>query len=126
MLFLLNDAVLNIDAETLAAAQAKTAAAPLGFDFITRMGQELFSEDPLVHKNRAERARRLAALIVTKAPTINAALFIAPARGCPIEQVQFRYAQVDFEVLCNLSKRQSDGALSTVDADRQVWKRLAA
>jgi hypothetical protein len=126
MLFLLNDTVLQLEGDLLAEAKAKTLVAPLRFDFVTRMGQELFSEDPLVHKQRPERARRLASLIVTKAPTINAALFIATARGCPIEQVQFRYAQVDFEVLCGLSKRQSDGALSTVDADRQVWKRLAA
>jgi hypothetical protein len=126
MLFLLNDTVLNIEGDLLSAAKAKSLSAPLRFDFVTRMGQELFSEDPLVHKQKLERARRLAALIVTKAPTINAALFIAPARGCPVEQVQFRYAQVDFEVLCALSKRQSDGGLTTVDADRQVWKRLAA
>jgi hypothetical protein len=126
MLFLLNDTVLNLEGDLLAEAKAKSLAAPLRFDFVTRMGQELFSEDPLVHKQRPERARRLAALIVTKAPTINAALFLAIVRGCPIEQVQFRYAQVDFEVLCNLSSRQSNGGLSTIDADRQVWKRLAA
>jgi hypothetical protein len=126
MLFLLNDTVLQLEGDVLSAAKAKALAAPLRFDFVTRMGQELFSEDPLVHKNRIERARRLASLIVTKAPTINAALFLAPVRGCPIEQVQFRYAQVDFEVLCNLASRQSNGGLSTVDADRQVWKRLAA
>ena len=40
--------------------------------------------------------------------------------------LQFRYAQVGFEVLCALANRQSKGHLSTLDADRQVWKRLAA
>src|SRR5436190_23112891 len=123
MLFLLNDTVLNLEGELLAAAKSTTLDAPLRFDFVTRMGQELFSEDPLVHKNRPERARRLAGLIVTKAPTINAALFLAPMKGCSNEQVQFRYAQVDFEVLCALASRQSNGGLTTVDADRQVWKR---
>lgn len=126
MLFLMNDTVLSLDAETLAAAKQKTAAAPLKFDFISRMGQELFSDDPLVHKNRAERAKRLAALIVTKAPTVNAALFLAPMRGCSSDQVAYRYAQVDFEVLCGLATRQNDGALTVVEADRSVWKRLAA
>jgi hypothetical protein len=126
MLFLMNDTVLSLDAETLAAAKQKTAAAPLKFDFISRMGQELYSDDPLVHKNRIERAKRLAALIVTKAPTVNAALFLAPMRGCSTDQVAYRYAQVDFEVLCGLATRQNDGVLTTVEADRSVWKRLAA
>jgi hypothetical protein len=126
MLFLLNDIVLTMDAETLSAAKAKSLQAPLRFEFISRMGQELFSEDPLVHKNRPERAKRLAALILAKAPTVNAALFLAHVRGCAVDQVQFRYAQVDFEVICGLASRQSNGGLSTVDADRQVWKRLAA
>ena len=126
MLFLFNDTVLTLDSETLAEAKAKSLQAPLRFEFISRMGQELFAEDPLVHKNRPERARRLAGLIVSKAPTVNAALFLAPMRGCPIDQVQFRYAQVSFEVICALASRQSKGHLSTVDADRQVWKRLAA
>jgi len=126
MLFLMNDTVLSLDAETLASAKQKTTAAPLNFDFISRMGQELYSEDPLVHKNRIERAKRLAALIVTKAPTVNAALFLAPMRGCSTDQVAYRYAQVDFAVLCGLASRQNDGALTTVEADRSVWKRLAA
>jgi hypothetical protein len=126
MLFLLNDTVITLDAETLAAAKSKTAVAPLRFEFVTRMGQELFSDDPLLHKNRLERARRLAGLIVSKAPTVNAALFLAPARGCAVEQVAYRYAQVDFEVLCGLASRQNAGSLTTVEADRSVWKRLAA
>ena len=40
-----------------------------------------------------ERAKRLAALIVTKAPTVNAALFLAPVRGCSTGEVAYRYAQ---------------------------------
>lgn len=126
MLFLLNDMVLNLEGDVLSAAKVQATRAPLRFDFISRMGQELFSEDPLVHKNHPERARRLASLIVTKAPSVNAALFLAPMRGCAIDQVAFRYAQVDFSVLCGLASRQTEGALSPVDADRHVWKRLAA
>ena len=126
MLFLFNDAVLTLDAETLSVAKAKSQQAPLRFEFISRMGQELFAEDPLVHKTRPERARRLAGLILTTAPTVNAALFLAPRAGCPVDQVQFRYAQVDFEVLCGLASRQAAGGITTLDADRMVWRRLAA
>lgn len=126
MLFLLNDAVFKLDTEILGQAQSKFMDGSMNFDFITKMGRELFSEDPLVHRNRPERARRLAALIVNKAPTINAALFMAPAANCGVEQVSFRYVQVDFAVMCGLSSKQAQGALSTLDADRYVWRRLAA
>lgn len=126
MLFLLNDVVLKLDTDVLSFAQQRSARAPLGFDFITRLGCELFSEDPLLHRNRSERARRLASLVVVKAPTINAALFVAPSAGCGPDQVSFRYAQVDFALMCSLSAKQKDGHLSPLDADRQVWRRLAA
>ena len=128
MLFLLNDTVLTLDAETLSAAKSKSAAAPLRFDFISaKMGQELFSDDPLIHKNRLERAKRLAALIVSKAPTVNAALFLAPVRGCATDQVAYR------ATLRSISRSsaawppaRTTGVLTTVEADRSVWKRLAA
>ena len=126
MLFLLNDAVLQLETDLVATATAKSKAQSINFDFIARMGQELFSEDPLVYRNRPERAKRLASLIVAKAPTINAALFLAPVQGCAPQQVQLRYAQLSFEVICGLAARQSAGELTPVEADRQVWRRLAA
>jgi hypothetical protein len=69
---------------------------------------------------------RLAALIVAKQPDINAALFVAPAKGCRPEQVQSRFCAIGFEVMGLLYERQRHGALTTLEADRQVWRRLAA
>ena len=67
-----------------------------------------------------------AALMVLKAPDINAALFVAPGRGCLVADVQVRYAQLGIEVMGTLLERQKSGALTNLEADRQVWRRLAA
>ncbi len=126
MLFLMNDVVLNLDAVELAPPVAASRFQALSLGFVGKLGCELFAEEPLLQRTRLTRARRLAALIAAKAPEINAALFIAPAQGCAPDQVQFRYAQIGFEVMGLLYERQQSGALTTLEADRQVWRRLAA
>jgi hypothetical protein len=126
MLFLMNDVVLNLDALELAPPVAARRFARLSHGFIDRLGAELFSEDPLLQRRDVERAQRLAALIMAKTPEINAALFVAPAAGCPVDQVQSRYCQIGLEVMGLLYDRQKHGTLTTVEADRQVWRRLAA
>ena len=126
MLFLLNDTVLNLNAVALAPPVAAQRFGKLSLKFVSQLGAELFAEDPLLHLFSPERAMRLAALIVAKAPEVNAALFVAMARNCPIEQVAVRYAQVSFEVMGLLYSRQQDGLRNHLEADRQVWGRLAA
>lgn len=126
MLFLMNDVVLNLDAIELAPPISASRFHALSLSFVNKLGSELYSEEPLLQRVRVERAKRLASLILAKAPEINAALFVAPARGCPVEQVQVRYAQIGFEVMGVLYERQQSGALTTLEADRQVWRRLAA
>ena len=126
MLFLLNDVVLTLEGRTLLSALDMRRFGPLRLQLVTELGQEAFSESPLLHRERPAQALRLAALILAKAPEINAALFVAPARDCPPEQVSCRFAQVDFEVMATLYARQQAGGLTTMEADRQVWRRLAA
>lgn len=126
MLFLMNDVVLNLDALDLAPPVAARRFAKLNLPFVANLGAELFSEEPLLPHVAPERAMRLAMLIVAKTPEINAALFVAPTRGCPLDHVQARYAQLSFEVMSLLYERQQNGALTTLEADRQVWRRLAA
>lgn len=126
MLFLLNDVVLSFDAADLAPPMAADRFAKLSLAYVGELGKELFAQEPLLHHKDVERAQRLAALIVAKAPDVNAALFIAPGRGCRIEDVQVRYAQLNFEVMGALLQRQKAGALTNLEADRQVWRRLAA
>lgn len=126
MLFLMNDVVLSLDAAELAPPATVKRFQALSLDFVSKLGQELFSEAPLLQRVAPERARRLAALIAAKAPDINAALFVAPAHDCPIEQVAVRYVQISFDVMALLYERQQQGGLTTLEADRQVWRRLAA
>lgn len=126
MLFLVNDVVLNLDGAQLAPPVAAQRFKALSMGFVEKLGRELFAEEPLLHRVHLERARRLAGLILLKQPEINAALFVAPARNCDPSQVSVRYAQISFEIMGVLYERQQSGTLNAVEADRQVWRRLAA
>lgn len=126
MLFLMNDIILTFDPAELAPPLTRERFQALSLNYVGELGKELFSEEPLLHHKDPERANRLAALIVAKAPEVNAALFIAPGRGCRKEDVQVRYAQLSIEVMAALMQRQNAGALTNLEADRQVWRRLAA
>jgi hypothetical protein len=86
----------------------------------------MFSESPLLHRDEPERARRLAMLIAAKAPEVNAALFVAPNKGCRPDQVITRLANLGLEVIMNLYSQDRIGALNPVTADREVWRRMAA
>ena len=126
MLFLMNDVVLTLEAHDLTAPLDGAKLATLSMDSVTRLGAELYAIDPLLHQTHPERAKRLAALILMKQPQVNAVLFLAPSRGCTLDQVTCRYAQLAFEVISGLYGRQQAGGLTTVAADREVWRRLAA
>lgn len=126
MLFLLNDVVLSLDAAELAPPLTSERFAQVSLNYVAKLGQELYAAEPLLHHKDVEKAQRLAALIVAKQPNINAALFIAPSRGCLVEQVQVRYAQLSLEIMGALFSRQKAGILTNLEADRHVWRRLAA
>ncbi len=126
MMFLLNDVILKLEGDELNPPLNPSQFNSLRADTVSALGAELFAADPLLHLNSPERARRLAALIVLKTPEINAALFLAPSKNCTPGQVSCRYAQLGFEVMSGLYSRQQEGALTTVTADREVWRRLAA
>ena len=126
LLFLLNDVVLNLDSLEVAPPVAAQRFHALSMAFIEKLGREIFAQEPLLQRTSPEKARRLASLIVLKQPTINAALFLAPRANCAETQVAVRYADVSFDVMGLLFERQKAAALSPVEADRQVWRRLAA
>jgi hypothetical protein len=126
MLFLLNDVMLSLDPEELSPPVQRRQFEALTMGAVTRLGQELYAAEPLLHLKSPERSMRLAALIIAKQPEVNAALFVAPARGCQPEEVGFRYAALGLGVMGALLERQKSGALTNAEADRQVWRRLAA
>jgi hypothetical protein len=126
MMFLLNDVVLRLDGVAMDARLEGQRMQRLSFPAILRMGQELFSREPLLQRTNPERARRLTALITAKAPMINAALFVAPALDCAPHEVTVRFVACEFEVMAELAILQRDERLDAVSVDRKIWRRLAA
>ena len=77
MLFLLNDVVFDLDEAAPVTPGDARRFESLELDYVLELGCELFSEDPLLHLNDPQRARRLAWLIHDRSPEVNAALFAA-------------------------------------------------
>jgi hypothetical protein len=126
MLFLMNDRVLQLD-DTLTATIEGGRFDAISPSYAIKLGQELYAEQPMLHRDAQERARRLALLIRAKAPEVNAALFVAPSVGCRPDQVITRFASLSVEVMATLYARdKAEGGLSPVQADREVWRRMAA
>lgn len=126
MLYLLNDAVFDVDPQGLVTPHDARRFEALTLAYVIGLGRELFAEDPLLHRNDPERARRLAWLLAAKQPDANAALFTAPAAGCPPERVGARFASLSEEMIRALDAKARDGELDVKSTDRKVWKRLAA
>jgi hypothetical protein len=126
MLFLMNDRVLLLnDGPALDLDSGRFDAISAGYAI--KLGQELYAEQPMLHREAPERARRLALLIQLKAPDVNAALFVAPSVRCRPDQVITRFASLPIEVMASLLERdRAEGGLTPVQADREVWRRLAA
>ena len=126
MLFLLNDVVFDLDETSPVAAVDARRFERLGLDYVVELGCELFSEDPMLHRNDPERARRLAWLIAARSPEVNAALFAAPEAGCPADLVEPRFCALPQTAMQQLHRRDERGRLDAVAADKAVWNRLAA
>ena len=126
MYFLLNDALFNVTAEDLAGQRVARRFAAIDFDFVQTLGKELYAEEPLVHRTHPERAIKLCALILYKAPEVNAALFVSPKKGCKPRDVGVRFASLDIRVIASLVAHQAADELTPTIADREVWRRLAA
>jgi hypothetical protein len=126
MLFLLNDAILNLGAGVKEPPLDARAMQALSFNAVVTLAQEMFAEDPLMHRNDPERAARLALLIHRKQPQVNAALFAAPAKGCSPDAVAQRYATLSIEAMAELYTQHKAGRLTPAVADSHVWRRMAA
>lgn len=126
MMFLLNDVVLSFDHRDATPPLEAQRFRALNLASVLRLGAEMFSEQPLLHREDGERAKKLAMLIMAKHPEVNAALFVAPRLGCGPDQVVSRLAQISLEIMGALHARHSEGDLTPVAADREVWRRMAA
>lgn len=126
MLFLLNDVVLTIDPQTTVMPVEAARFRALSLSFVVELGQELFAEHPRLPHTHPEKARRLAMLLMSKDPEMNAALFVAPSDDCEPSDVAVRFCALSVDVMAALNARQNEGRLNAVAADREVWRRLAA
>jgi len=126
MLFLLNDVVFDLDEASPATPGDARRFENLDLDYVLELGCELFAENPLMHQNDPQRARRLAWLIHDRSPEVNAALFAAPAAGCDPSLVEPQFCALPDPVMRQLQARASKGKLDAVAADKAVWMRLAA
>ena len=121
MYFLMNDVILNFEPQATAPPTDPRNLASLSIDSVLRLGRELFAEEPRLQQHALERARRLAALLVAKAPEVNAALFVAPIRDCPPDAVASRLASLDLTLMGQLFRDQQAGRLTPDLADQLVW-----
>ncbi len=126
MLFLLNDTVLKFDLAAFNAPVGEPDLASMTLETITHLGAELYAANPTLQRTDPAKAEKLAYIIHTRWPAINAALFIARVPGCHPSQVTSRYADVALDVIGSLHRRQSERGLTAADADEAVWRRLAA
>lgn len=122
----MNDAVLMLDTRRMTLPVEVQRFRGLSLSYVIQLGQELFSEQPRLQHTDPDKAARLAMLLSAKQADLNAALFVAPAVGCPPSEVAVRYCGLSFEVMAALHARQTEGQLTPVAADREVWRRLAA
>ena len=125
MYFLLNDVVLTLELQLLTPPMIARRFSALTLDCVQKLGQEIFAEEPRLQHRRLERAKRLSALIISKAPEVNAALFVAPVRGCRFDHVAVRLASLDVGLLARLHAEQQSGRLTPAVADKLVWAQAA-
>ena len=126
MLFLMNDVVFDLNEACPVTSADARRFEKLGFDYLMELGCELFAEDPMMHRNDPERARRLAWLIHDRSPEVNAALFAAPETDCDPALVEPQFCALPETVLDQLMSRGRRGRLDAIAADRAVWGRMAA
>lgn len=126
MFFLLNDVVLSLELQLMTPPMIARRFSALTLNCVQRLGRELYADDPRLQHRRPERAKRLAALLISKAPEVNAALFVAPSRSCHPDRVAVRVASLDIQLLAKLYHDQQAGKLTPTVADRLVWGRAAA
>jgi hypothetical protein len=123
MMFLMNDTILDFSLRAVIPPQEEARLRVTSYADILREGARMFQNKPNFYLTDVEAAKRLAALIVAKAPQANAALFdIAPGGKGPV--VKPYVVSVSIEVLASLYTEFKAGKLTRELVDRRVWSRL--
>ena len=126
MSFLLNDVIFELADGSFALPPPEANSRRLSMGDVTYLGAELFAEMPSLHRHNPKRCLRLIGLILSKSSNINAALFLAPSRGCAPHLVTVRYAELSIEIMADLVMQQTRSRLTSVYVNSQVWSRAAS
>ena len=126
MQFLINDIILDFEPATMLNPVDSGRFSELSVDYITQLGQEMFALDPLVHRNHAERVRRLCFLLHLKMPKTNAAQFFVTSTSGNPQDVHVQYKSLNEMVLNMMYQQQKAGQLNAQKVDDAVWQKLAA
>ena len=124
--YLINDRVLEIHTDQMMQPLETERFEALSLDYLVQLGKEMFAEDPMVHRNNPERARRLCYLVHLKLPRVNALSFFLPYEKCPAAAVIFEYKSIHTQVIDMLHTQQILGQLDINKVDQAVWGRMAA
>lgn len=114
MLYLLNDVVLEVGSTMGTPPRVVGQVGAASVDEILGMVGQAFAKDPGFAGT--ERARRAALMLLLKAPTHNAALFVATPQG-----MKARLASVGHLVLFQLKGQQDKGELTPGEVNARVW-----
>ena len=126
VLFLLNDCVLELEPRALATPQVAASLAHLTLADAITVAKEAFAAEPQLQLKAVQRAQKAALMLMLKQPEINAALFIAPAQHCRIQDVAVRFASVAAETLFEIKGLQDRGKLTAGIVNAHVWSRAPA
>jgi hypothetical protein len=124
MLFLLNDTILDFSLRVVISPHEETKLRGLSYADVLSEGARMFREKPAFHRTDPEAAKRLAALIVAKAPAANAALFDTKPTGGGGPTVPPYVVSLSIEVLASLYADFKENRLTRDLVDRRIWSRL--
>ncbi len=123
MLFLMNDTILDFSLRAVIPPREEGRLRLTSYADILNEGARMFREKPNFYLTDSDAAKRLAALIVAKAPQANAALFdIRPAaKGLEVKPF---VVSLSIEVLAYLYAEFKADRLTRDLVDRRIWSRL--
>lgn len=123
MLYLFNDAVVEVDRISALPPEALRGIAGLNLDGVLGMVADMVRRDPDFPRNDPAKTRRVAQMLLYRAPQMNAALIVPGRDGQPGEA---RMLSLGVKVIHDLHHLHGAGALTLDLVRREVWTRAAA
>jgi hypothetical protein len=123
MLFLMNDTILDFSLRAVIPPHEEGRLRATSYAEVLSEGARLFREKPNFYLVDDNAAKRLAALIVAKAPQANAALFDTTPMGKG-PMIKPFVVSLSIELLANLYAEFKADKLTRALVDQRVWSRL--